>query len=165
MHDPFDDPRYEVVGQAHHLALAAGTRPSRRRVRSASTDSRSRSTTNAIPSADSNAPAFESVVRRTIVAYNAGSEALGNLMSSDPSLRVLGFDRDECWRPNAEFVGVRTTQTSEAPDAVIQVDLVDAFQDGDLGWATLFSTFRTPEAETHLRSTAVLRLGAWVSIR
>jgi class 3 adenylate cyclase len=162
MHDPFDDPRYEVVGQAHHLALAAGTRPSRRRVRSASTDSRSRSTTNAIPSADSNAPAFESVVRRTIVAYNAGSEALGNLMSSDPSLRVIGFDRDEYWRSNAEFVGVRTTQTSEAPDAVIQVDLVDAFQDGDFGWATLFSTFRTPEAETHLRSTAVLRLEAGI---
>lgn len=70
---------------------------------------------------------IESVVRRTIVAYNAGSEALGNLMSSDPSLRVLGFDRDEYWRSNAEFVGVRTTQTGEAPDGVIHVDLVDAF--------------------------------------
>ena len=103
---------------------------------------------------------IESVVRRTIVAYNAGSEALGNLMSSDPSLRVLGFDRDEYWRSNAEFVGVRTMQTSEAPDSSIHVDLVDAFQDGDFGWATLFSTFRTPEAETHLRSTAVLRLEA-----
>ncbi len=27
MHDPFDDPRYEVVLQAHRLALATGTRP------------------------------------------------------------------------------------------------------------------------------------------
>jgi len=107
-------------------------------------------------------PEIESVVRRTILAYNAGSEALGNLMSSDPSLRVLGFDRDEYWRSNAEFVGVRTMQTSEAPDSSVHVDLVDAFQDGDFGWATLFSTFETPEAETHLRSTAVLRLEAGI---
>ena len=105
---------------------------------------------------------IESVVRRTIVAYNAGSDALGNLMSSDPSLRVLGFDRNEYWRSNAEFVGVRTMQTSEAPDAEVHVELVDAFQDGDFGWATLFSTFRTREAETHLRSTAVLRLEAGI---
>jgi class 3 adenylate cyclase len=108
-------------------------------------------------------PEIESVVRRTILAYNAGSAALGNLMSSDPSLRVLGFASDEYWRSNAEFVSVRTTQTNEAPDAVVQVDLVDAFQDGDFGWAMVFSTLRTPEAETHLRSTAVLRLeeGIW----
>lgn len=111
----------------------------------------------AVPSAE-----IESVVRRAIVAYNDGSEALANLMSSDPSLRVIGFDRDEYWRSNAEFVGVRTTQTIEAPDSVIHVDLVDAFQDGDFGWATLFSTFSTPEAETHLRSSAVLRLEAGI---
>jgi class 3 adenylate cyclase len=105
---------------------------------------------------------IESVVRRTIMAYNAGSEALGNLMSSDPSLRVLGFDRDEYWRSNAEFVAVRVAQTGEAPESAVHVDVVEAFQDGDFGWATLFSTFRTPEADTHLRSTAVLRLEAGI---
>lgn len=106
---------------------------------------------------------IEAVVRRTILAYNAGSEALSNLISKDPCLRVLGFDHDEYWRTHVEFVGVRTTQTGEAPDTAVQVDHVDAFQDGDFGWAILFSTFTTPAGETHLRSTAVLRLeeGIW----
>ena len=43
------------------------------------------------------------------------------------------------------------------------VDRVDAFEDGPFGWASLFGTLITPEAETHIRHTAVLRLeaGAW----
>lgn len=111
----------------------------------------------AIPS-----PEIESVVRRTVHAYNDGSDALDNLMSSDPSFRVLGFDREEYWRSKTEFVGVRVAQTQEAPDAELHVELVEAFQDGEFGWAILFSTFVTPQAETHLRHSAVLRLEAGV---
>jgi adenylate cyclase len=111
----------------------------------------------AIPS-----PEIESVVRRTMHAYHDGSDALDNLMSADPSFRVLGFDREEYWRSKAEFVNVRVAQTHEAPDTELHVDLVEAFQDGEFGWAILFSTFITPQAETPLRHTAVLRLEAGV---
>ena len=105
---------------------------------------------------------IEAVVRRTIKAYNAGSEALGNLISNDPCLRVLGFDHDEYWRTHAEFVGVRTTQTTEAPGAEVHVDHVDAFQDGEFGWAILFSTF--PEVGTRAEAEAFRRLSAEVRL-
>lgn len=108
-------------------------------------------------------PEIESVVRRTIQAYNAGSDALVNLLSDDAALRILGFDQDEYWRSQREFIRVRVAQVEQAPDAEVHVDRVEAFEDADFGWATLFSTFITPEATTPLRNTAVLRLedGIW----
>ncbi len=113
-------------------------------------------------------PEVESVAQRTLVAYGFDPDALGNLMSSDPGLRVLGFDRGEWWSGPEEFMSVRETQMREVRVADqlersdFSVDEVEAFQDGEFGWTTMFSTLVTPEAETQLRHTAVLRLEAGV---
>jgi hypothetical protein len=112
-------------------------------------------------------PEIEGVVRRTMGAYTGDFETLHNLMSSDPSLRVLGFDRDEWWKGPAEFFGVRETQADESPDFEYRLDEVEGFADGEFGWATIFATLATPDASTQLRHTAVLRVeaGVWKVIQ
>jgi len=43
-------------------------------------------------------PEIESVTRRVLLAFETGDmAAMANLVSSDPSLRVLGFALDEWW--------------------------------------------------------------------
>ena len=46
---------------------------------------------------------------------------------------------------------------------VVEIDKVEAFEDGPFGWATCFFTLVTPEGRVPLRTTAALRLeaGAW----
>lgn len=108
-------------------------------------------------------PEIESVARRTLEAYTGDFDSLRNLMSSDLSLRVLGFDLDEWWSGPTEFFGVREAQVDESPeDLEVQITMVEGFEDGGFGWATLFSTIVTPEASTLLRHTAVLRMEAGV---
>ena len=113
-------------------------------------------------------PEVESVAQRTLVAYVFDPDALRNLMSSDLGLRVLGFDRGEWWSGPEEFMSVRETRMREVGVADqlersdFSVDEVEGFQEGEFGWATMFSTLVTPEAETQLRHTAVLRLEAGV---
>ncbi len=104
---------------------------------------------------------IESVARRALQAYAGDFESLRNLMSSDPNLRVLGFDRDEWWKGSAVF-GVRETQRSEQPEFHVRMTEVEGFEDGEFGWATAFSTIITPDAETELRTSMVLRIEAGV---
>ena len=109
----------------------------------------------------------ESVARRALIAYMWDSEALSNLVTSDPRLRVLGSDLGELWSGPDQFLSIRETQRRESglteEDAAdFRVDSVEGFQDGDFGWATMFWTLVTPEGETQLRTTAVLRIEAGV---
>ncbi len=108
-------------------------------------------------------PEIEAVVRRALQAYNDGSDALVNLMSADTAFRVIGFDQDEFWTSRDEFIEVRRTQTTEAPVTSVEPHNVEAFEDGTIGWAVFHSTFRSPQASTALRHSAVLRLedGVW----
>jgi class 3 adenylate cyclase/ketosteroid isomerase-like protein len=109
-------------------------------------------------------PEIEAVARRILATWNKRDvETMSNLFSSDPSLRVLGFDLDEQWRGPEEFLNVFAAQSGEFPDWSIDVHEAEAFEDGSLGWATLHSTIVTPETETPMRHTAVFRLdgGAW----
>ncbi|MGD2061255.1 MAG: adenylate/guanylate cyclase domain-containing protein [Acidimicrobiia bacterium] len=110
---------------------------------------------------------IESVARRTVLAYIGDFPTLRNLMSSDPSFRVLGFDRDEWWRGPDEFFGVRATQVEESPNLQLRIDEVEGFEEGGFGWATIFTTIIAPEASTHLRHTALFRLeaGVWRAIQ
>ena len=89
--------------------------------------------------------------------------AMANLVSADPSLRVLGFALDEWWAGPEEFLTIRETQISEIPALHIQIERVDAFEDGAFGWAAIATTVVTPETKTPMKHTAVLRLeaGAW----
>jgi adenylate cyclase len=106
-------------------------------------------------------PEIESVARRTFEAYKEDFAALRNLMSSDPSLRVLGFDEDEWWSGPTIF-SVREAQSFEQGDFEVRIDDVEGFEDGEFGWVTVFSTLLTSEGETRLRTTMVLRIEAGV---
>jgi class 3 adenylate cyclase len=89
--------------------------------------------------------------------------AMANLVSMDPSLRVVGFAPDEWWSGPDEFLKVRQTQIGEIQSIRVQVEKVDAFEDGGFGWASISTTVVTSEVKTAMRHIAVLRLeaGAW----
>ena len=107
---------------------------------------------------------IEAVVRRVLQAWRRrDSETMSNLFSDDASLRVIGFDAPERWSGAHEFLGVFRTQAEELPHWDEEVHHVDAFEEGTFGWATLFGTMTTPETQTEIRHSAVLRLeaGTW----
>ncbi|MCZ6738893.1 MAG: nuclear transport factor 2 family protein [Actinobacteria bacterium] len=113
-------------------------------------------------------PEIESVVRRVLLAWGSPSqEILLSLVSSDPSLRVLGFDADELWVGPAEFFNVRQAQSVEMGPITFTIDRIEAFEDERFGWAMLSTTMTTAEKTTPLRHTAVLRLeaGVWKVIQ
>ena len=108
-------------------------------------------------------PEIESVTRRVLAAFETGDmAAMANLVSTDPSLRVLGFAVDEWWAGPEEFLTIRQTQISEIPALHIQIERVDAFEDGAFGWAAIATTVITSETKTPMKHSAVLRLEAGV---
>lgn len=114
--------------------------------------------------APSRSPEVEAVVRRVIAAWQSRDiETMSNLFSSDPALRVTGFDPGERWVGPDEFLSIFRTQSGEWPSWTEEVTHVDAFQDGPFGWATIFSTLTTPETSSPIRHTGTLRLerGSW----
>lgn len=107
---------------------------------------------------------IESVVRRVAEAWGDPNrqDTMASLVSTDPNLRVLGFDPDELWIGPERFLKVRQTQSVEMGNPGFVVDSVEGFEDGPFGWATLFATLTTPESSIEIRATAVLRLEAGV---
>jgi class 3 adenylate cyclase len=93
-------------------------------------------------------------------------EALSNLFSSDASLRVLGTSPDEWWSGPDEVLRVRQIQGGEMLGTVVDIEEVEAFEDGPFGWATCFISLVTAEGRMPLRSTAVFRLeaGVWRAV-
>lgn len=109
-------------------------------------------------------PEIESVARRFIREYaKTDQEVASNLVSRDPSLRVVGNAAKEYWSGSHEFLEVRRTQISESPDIDPQVTLVEAFEDGNVGWFAMFARLVTEEISTEIKITGVLRLegGVW----
>ena len=108
---------------------------------------------------------IESVMRRMLSAYGTiDVETVSNLFSSDPSLRVLGSSPGEWWSGPEEVLGVLHIQGGEMLGSwKLEVDMVEAFEDGPFGWATCFCALVTPEGRMPLRTTALFRLeaGAW----
>jgi class 3 adenylate cyclase len=53
------------------------------------------------------------------------------------------------------------------PDWTVEIQKVEAFEEGAFGWATVFSMLTTPETKTPIRHVATLRLeaGAWKVIQ
>jgi class 3 adenylate cyclase len=76
---------------------------------------------------------------------------------------VVGFAPDEWWAGPDEFLRIRETQIPEIGSLRVQVERVDAFEDGQFGWAAISSTIVTSETKTPMRHMALLRLeaGAW----
>lgn len=106
-------------------------------------------------------PEIESVAGRALQAYAGDFGSLRNLMSPDPDLRVLGFDRGEWWKGTA-VLDVRQVQSEESPEFGVRISEVEGFEDGDFGWATVFSTIVSPDGETELRTSMVFRMEAGV---
>lgn len=109
-------------------------------------------------------PEIEAVVRRVVAAWQRRDfDTMSNLFSVDAALRVTGFDDDERWVGPDLFLSVFRAQAEEWPEWKEVVDRVEAFEDGSFGWASLFGTLTTPETQSPIRHTAVLRLesGAW----
>ena len=110
-------------------------------------------------------PELEAVFVRTLRAYErSDTETLANLMSTDPALRVLGFDVDEWWVGYDEFLKVRKVQQEEIGGIDdMPIDTVEAFEEGSFGWGTLFTTIHKGDVATPLRIVAMFRLeaGSW----
>gem|GEM_PF-652054 len=109
-------------------------------------------------------PELEAVVARFLSDYmTKGLEVLENIVSSDESVRVLGFDSGEWWVGPEDFLAVRHTQIEESPDFRATIDRVEAFEDGVIGWATVFHTLTGDDVLAEMRSTGVFRLegGIW----
>jgi class 3 adenylate cyclase len=108
-------------------------------------------------------PEIESVTRRVTIAFETGDmAAMSNLVSADPSLRVLGFALDEWWAGPEEFLRIRETQIGEIPAFHIEVEKVDAFEDGTFGWAAVATTVVTSETKTPMRHIGLFRLEAGI---
>ena len=108
-------------------------------------------------------PELEAVVARFLSDYvTKGLEVLKNIVSSDESLRVLGFDSGEWWVGPEDFLTVRHAQIAESPDFVVTIHSVEAFEDGAVGWATVFHTLSGDDVRAELRSTGVFRLEAGI---
>lgn len=99
---------------------------------------------------------------RALRAYAvADKDTLANLMSTDPALRVLGFDVDEWWVGRDEFLKVRDIQQDEIGGIdEMPIETVEAFEDGPFGWGTIFGTIRKADVVTPIRVVAIFRLEA-----
>lgn len=110
-------------------------------------------------------PELEAVFVRALRAYKTTDmDTLANLMSTDPALRVLGFDVDEWWAGHDEFLKVREIQRDEIGDIdEMPIDSIEAFEEGPFGWGTIFTMIHKADVATPLRIVAIFRLeaGSW----
>ncbi len=76
---------------------------------------------------------------------------------------MLGFAADEWWRGPEEALKVRQAQANELPELVLDIHEVEAFEENEFGWGTVFSTVVAAEISTDLRHTGLFRLenGVW----
>jgi len=109
-------------------------------------------------------PELRAVVQRWLAAVqNKDAAALRNLFSESAYLRYIGSDEAEVW----SGPGVRTAyprHAAELPGFKVDPEVVEAFEEGTVGWATLIgkATFEDG-AEPVIRMTWVctLEAGAW----
>lgn len=114
-------------------------------------------------------PEIASVIRRLGEAWAARDyETYSHQISTSPHFRGIGTDADEFWASADAFLRVRRVQSEEltAQDwarSEATVDRIDAFEDGNVGWAVTLLTIHGPGGDVPLRGTAVLVLeaGAW----
>ena len=67
---------------------------------------------------------------------SADAETISNLFSDDSTLRVLGFQEDEWWTGPNEFLGIFEAQSHDMPDWTIEIQKVEAFEEGGFGWVS-----------------------------
>jgi adenylate cyclase len=111
-------------------------------------------------------PELEALVRRRFAAWNArDTETVLNLYADEPGVLVVGTDPDE-WGSGLQMV--RSVAEAQSPEleevgATIDLDHVEAFCEGTVGWIACRGTARSKNATVPLRYTAVAHLerGIW----
>jgi len=113
-------------------------------------------------------PEIAAVMRRIGWAKARDFDTYSNLISDSPHFRGIGSDIHEFWDSAEKFLTVRRIQAEELtgqgfPQAEATIERLEAFEQGDVGWASMLLTIRTPDGDVSLRVTAVLVLdsGVW----
>src|SRR5262245_30551424 len=105
-------------------------------------------------------PELEAFGRRRVAAFNSGDTmAQLDLYADDPHLTVIGSDPDEWWSGYATVRDILTSILPElrAVDATVDVEHVEAFSEGTVGWLACRLVMRSSSSSTSMRYTAVLR--------
>ena len=108
-------------------------------------------------------PELEALGRRRFAARDA--ETLLNLYADEPGLIVIGSDPDEWWSGYATMRSILTSLIPElvALDTTVDVEHVEAFSEGTVGWLASRLVVRSSSFSLPMRYTAVLHLdrGDW----
>jgi class 3 adenylate cyclase len=112
-------------------------------------------------------PELEVLVRRRHAAWNERDlDTVFNLYSDDPGLLIIGTDPGE-WASGLSTVraiGEAQNPEHEEAGSTIELDHVEAYCEGTVGWVAFRATARSKNAEpAELRYTAVAHLerGVW----
>ena len=83
-------------------------------------------------------PEIEAVVRRYLAARDQGDvETLNNLHSFSDDLRVIGSDEHEWYSGHDNVVAIQKLHLEEQPRTVTDLIRLEAFSNGNTGWAAL----------------------------
>jgi adenylate cyclase len=109
-------------------------------------------------------PELRAVVQRWLGALRSkDAAALQNLMSVSPYTRYIGSDEAEVWS-GVNVHSAYPGHAAELPEFKVDPSLVEAYEEGTVGWAALIGEGRFPnEAIRPVRITWVcsLEAGAW----
>jgi len=108
---------------------------------------------------------IEEVVRRFMAARLDGDvETMRNLHSESEHVRLIGSDSNEWFQGHDEAIGIWEAHSREMPEADAKLLRLEAFENGETGWAALEQQRTLPDGATYIyRITMVLQLeaGAW----
>jgi ketosteroid isomerase-like protein len=110
-------------------------------------------------------PEIEAVLRRLAAAFrDQDVEAMDNLYSRSSLFRNVGSDANEVWNDPADFRGVMRAQLGEMGSFDFEIESVEGFESGDVGWGLTFGTYTTPDGVSvpmRMSSVLVLEGGVW----
>jgi class 3 adenylate cyclase len=111
-------------------------------------------------------PELEALALRRAEAFNSrDNDTVLDMYAEEPGLIVIGSDSDEWWSGYETIRSVVTTLTPElaSVDARVDVEHVEAFSEGTVGWFVGRLVARSETTTVPMRYTAVLHLdrGVW----
>jgi class 3 adenylate cyclase len=111
-------------------------------------------------------PELEAFARRRAEAFNSrDTDTVLNLHADEPGLTVIGSDPDDWWSGYATYGSMVTSLIPElaAVDATVEVEHIEAFSEGTVGWIACRLVMRSSTTALPMRYTAVVHLdrGVW----
>ena len=94
-------------------------------------------------------PEIEAVIRRLWDAALARDlPTISNLISREPAVRSIAMADDEWWAGHDLVVGLWDVRVAEAGFKRIELERLEAFEEGSIGWAAGVATAVWPSGET-----------------